>query len=185
MQLAKKFNTFSPSDYYDVIKNHKRYRNFNPLGLYRSLIENPKLDTATQLEILVFANQYFGKFYEFLVVKDIHLYAKLSRLGKEPLNHTQEYQYQEQLREQAKRILQAKKIRNWRVGIHTKSLRLVYDKENQQDIYVEIMTQKRSYKDINSSHVPHLKARKHKRVQIRQAIEASEDLQISPLFLQV
>lgn len=174
MQLTKKFNTFSPSEYYDVIKNHKRYHNFNPLGLYRSLIENPKLDTTTQLEILAFANQYFGKFYEFLVVKDIHLYTKLSRLGEEPLSFTQEFQYQEQLTKQAKRILQAKKIRNWRVGIYTKSTRWAYDEATQQLIDVEIMTQKSSHKDIKSCHVPHLKARKHRRVQIRQALQQSE-----------
>ncbi|MDO4426699.1 MAG: hypothetical protein Q4B88_01075 [Moraxella sp.] len=175
MKLTQKFNTLSPSEYRDVIKNHQRYANFNPLGLYRSLLENPKLDNETRLEILNFANQYFAKFYEFLIVKDINLYAQLSRLDKEPLSESQKWQYRERLKEQAKQILKAKKIKNWRVGIYTKSVRMVgYDEEKGEFIDREIMTQENSQKYIDRTKVRHIKERKHKAILIKNEIENME-----------
>lgn len=172
MKLSKKFNTLSVSEYRDVIKHHKRYTNFNPLGLYRSLIENPKLDTDAQLDILALANEHFGKFYEFLLVKDINLYAKLSRLGKMPLTITQEWQYREQLRQKAQMLLKQKQIRRWRVGIYTTSERWAGIDEATGDIKVAtIMTKESTYKNTHSpTKVPHIHARKHKKTQIRQAL---------------
>lgn len=176
MKLNRKFNTLSPSEYRDIIKNYKRYANFNPLGLYRSILENPKLNTETQLEILHLANEYFGKFYEFLIVKDIDTYAELTLIGKEPLTHTEYRQYTDKLREKAKKILKEKRIRNWRVGIYTKSSRWAgYDEQKGKPISVEIMSKEPSQKKYKPTQVAHIKARKHKAAMIRREIDMGDE----------
>lgn len=176
MKINKKFNTLSLSEYRHTIENHDKYTDFNLLGLYRSILENPRLDEAGQLEVLTLANRHFQTFYDFLIVKDINTYARLSRLGQAPLTDTQAQQYREQLREQALKILAHKKIRNWRVGIYATSERYAAD-ENSEHGYreVRIMTQKRSGKQLKTAHIPHKRARKQQEKLIRQAWQEDED----------
>ena len=92
MKVNKKFKQMSMAEYRHYIAHHQKYADFNPLGLYRSILENDKLDEAAQLEILAFANQYFQRFYDFLFIKDPVAYSRLATLGQD-LSETQQRQH--------------------------------------------------------------------------------------------
>lgn len=171
MKLNRPFNTLSLAEYRHIIPRHSKYTDFNPLALYRSIVENPKLSTAEKQEVLALANQYFQKFYDFLVVKDLHTYAALSRLGLPPLSPAQQWDYDEQLRAQAEKILARKRIRNWRVGTVTKSPRLnVSHKRPEQGLrVVQIMIPAKSSKDAwRGNQVTHRQHRKHQETELRE-----------------
>ncbi len=171
MKLNRPFNTLSLAEYRHIIPRHSKYADFNPLALYRSIVENPKLSTAEKQEVLALANQYFQKFYDFLVVKDLHTYAALSRLGLPPLSPAQQWDYDEQLRAQAEKILARKRIRNWRVGTVTKSPRLnVSRKRPEQGLrMVQIMIPAKSSKDAwRGNQVTHRQHRKHQEAELRE-----------------
>ena len=89
MKLNARFNTFTLPRYREAIANHKRYTDFNPLALFRSILENGKLGEAEQLEVLALAKAAFPRFYRHLLLKDLRTYAALSRLGQEPLGNAQ------------------------------------------------------------------------------------------------
>lgn len=88
MKINKPFNTLSYRAYFHYIGNHKKYTDFNTLGLYRSLLENAKLTTQQKIEIRDYANKFFGKFFNFLVLKDWNTYVRVSSLG-EDFSHSQ------------------------------------------------------------------------------------------------
>ncbi|MFP5075115.1 hypothetical protein ACLD9W_09700 [Neisseria sp. WLZKY-1] len=46
MKLNARFNTFTLPRYREAIANHKRYTDFNPLALFRSILENGKRATS-------------------------------------------------------------------------------------------------------------------------------------------
>ena len=89
MKLNARFNTFTLPRYREAIANHKRYTDFNPLALFRFILENGKLGEAEQLEVLALAKAAFPRFYRHLLLKDLRTYAALSRLGQEPLGNAQ------------------------------------------------------------------------------------------------
>ena len=158
MKLNRPFNTLSLAEYRQIIPRHAQYTDFNPLALYRSILENRKLGEAGRQEVLVLANQYFQKFYDFLVVKDLHTYAALSRLGLPPLSSAQQWDYDEQLR-----------IR--RVGTMTKSPRVnVSRKHPEQGLrIVQIMTSAKSEKDTwRGNQTAHRQHRKHQEAELRE-----------------
>ena len=121
MKINKKFNQMNMAEYRHYIAHHQKYADFNPLGLYRSILENPKLDEAAQREILALANRHFQRFYDFLPAKDPQTYFELSLLGQPPLSDAQRFQYYWKIREQGEKLAKAKGIRNHRVGSMTKS----------------------------------------------------------------
>lgn len=82
MKINKKFNQMSIAEYRHYIAHHQKYADFNPLGLYRSILENPKLNEAAQLEVLALANRHFQRFYDFLFAKDLFTYSRLATLGQ-------------------------------------------------------------------------------------------------------
>ncbi len=82
MKINKKFNQMNMAEYRHYIAHHQKYADFNPLGLYRSILENPKLDEAAQREILALANRHFQRFYDFLFSKDPFTYSRLATLGQ-------------------------------------------------------------------------------------------------------
>ena len=107
MKLNARFNTFTLPRYREAVANHERYADFNPLALFRSILENDRLNEAEQLEVLAPAKAAFPRFYEHLL-KDLHTYAALSCLGQEPLGEVQMRRYtaglrREQEKEFAKR----------------------------------------------------------------------------------
>ena len=65
MKVNKKYNQFTYNGLKDIIVNHKKYTDFNTLGLYRGIVENEKLDTEQKIEMRDFANEYFGKTFIF------------------------------------------------------------------------------------------------------------------------
>ena len=111
MKLNRPFNTLTLAQYRQIIPQHARYADFNPLALYRSILENNKLSEAEKQAVLALAKHYFPKFYDFLLVKDFNTYVALSRLGLPPLNPAQQWDYNAQLRIQAEKILACKRIR--------------------------------------------------------------------------
>ena len=121
MKLNRPFNTLTLAEYRALIPRHAAYADFNPLALYRSIVENRKLDEAAKQEVLVLANRYFQRFYDFLPAKDPQTYFELSLLGQPPLSDAQWRQYYWKIREQGEKLAKAKGIRNHRVGSMTRS----------------------------------------------------------------
>ncbi|WP_315360735.1 hypothetical protein [Neisseria bacilliformis] len=122
MKLNARFNTFTLPRYREAIANHKRYADFNPLALFRPILENDKLGEAEKLEVLALAKAAFPRFYEHLLLKNLHTYAALSRLGQEPLGEVQMRQYTAGLRREQEKEFAKRKIRNGRVGVYTLSV---------------------------------------------------------------
>ena len=171
MKLNRPFNTLTLAQYRQIIPQHARYADFNPLALYRSILENSKLNEAAKQEVLALAKQYFPKFYDFLVVKDFNTYAALSRLGLPPLSPAQQWDYSEQLCIQAEKILARKRIRNWRVGTQTKSPRLTISRKHPEQSLqlVQIMNRATSNKNIwRSNQIVHRQHRKHQAAELRE-----------------
>ena len=171
MKLNRPFHTLTLAEYRHIIPQHARYTDFNPLALYRFIVENRKLNEEDKQEVLALANQYFQKFYDFLVVKDLHTYAALSRLGLPPLSPAQQYDYDEQLCAQAKKILANKRIRNWRVDTITKSPRLTISRKHPEQGWrtVQIMNRPISNKNIwRSNQITHHQHRKHQEAELRE-----------------
>ena len=171
MKLNRPFNTLTLAQYRQIIPQHARYTDFNPLALYRSIVENRKLNEEDKQEVLALANQYFQKFYDFLVVKDLHTYAALSRLGLPSLSPAQQWDYNAQLRIQARKILARKRIRNWRVGTQSKSPRLTISRKHPEQglQLVQIMNRATSNKNIwRSNQITHRQHRKHQEAELRE-----------------
>ena len=171
MKLNRPFNTLTLAQYRQIIPQHARYTDFNPLALYRSILENNKLSAADQQAVLALAKQYFPKFYDFLVVKDFNTYVALSRLGLPPLSPAQQWDYNAQLRIQARKILARKRIRNWRVGTQSKSPRLTISRKHPEQglQLVQIMNRATSNKNIwRSKQIAYRQHRKHQEAELRE-----------------
>lgn len=65
MKLNRPFNTLTLAQYRQIIPQHARYADFNPLALYRSILENHKLGEAEKQAVLALAKHYSPKFYDF------------------------------------------------------------------------------------------------------------------------
>jgi len=120
MKLNRPFNTLTLAQYRQIIPQHARYADFNPLALYRSILENPKLDEAAQREILALANRHFQRFYDFLFSKDPFTYSRLATLGQ-GLSETALRQHLRDTWARRKKWCAAKGIRLQRIGIGTTS----------------------------------------------------------------
>ncbi len=70
MKIGVKFNQLTYAEYLHVIEDRQKYTDFNPLGLYRSILENDKLDLAQKISIRDLAHTKFFKTFEFLQLKD-------------------------------------------------------------------------------------------------------------------
>jgi hypothetical protein len=51
MKIGVKFNQLTYPEYLQIIEYHQKYTDFNTLGLYRSILENEKLDLSQRIEI--------------------------------------------------------------------------------------------------------------------------------------
>lgn len=119
MKINKKFSEFNFSEYFPIIENHKKYSDFNSLGLYRSLIENELLSIDQKIEVRDFANKYLGKTFEFLQIKDPYTYFKVKTLN-ENLTKGDEENFWRIIKENQKKILSEKKIGHRNFGIYSK-----------------------------------------------------------------
>jgi len=118
MKIGKPFNQFTKQEYLETIPNHKQYSDFNTLGLYRSLLENEKLNLEEKLEIRDFANEHFQKTFDFLQLKDPQTYFEVSTLGKE-LTRGDELNLWRVIRENQEKILKDKKIKHRNFGTYS------------------------------------------------------------------
>lgn len=119
MKLNRRLNQLSEAEYQHLLANYQRYTDFNSLGLFRSLLENEKLDLPQRLRLRDAAIEAFPKFYEFLQLKDPHTYLRLSTLGQE-LTIADERAAWEQIKRNQQRLLTDKGIRHRNIGVHAR-----------------------------------------------------------------
>lgn len=119
MKIGKKFNTLTVKEYKFYIDNHKKYTDFNTLGLYRSIVENKKLKNEEKIEIREYANIYFKKTFDFLQIKDPNTFIEVSSIGKE-LTIEEERNIFEKIRKYQQKYLADKKIKHRNFGIYSK-----------------------------------------------------------------
>ncbi len=119
MELGQKFNTLSLKEYFFYIDNYKKYKNFNTLGLYRSIIENNKLTLDDQIAVRNYAHQTFRKTFDFLQLKDPKTFVDLEYLGRELTKGDEEKIWSDIFTNQ-QRILNDKKIKHRNFGAYSK-----------------------------------------------------------------
>jgi hypothetical protein len=119
MEIGQKFNKLTLKEYFFYIENSKKYTDFNTLGLYRSILENEKLSVAEKIEVRDFANQFFQKTFDFLVIKDPFTFFGLSTLGKE-LTIADEKQFWKEISKSQEKILKDKRIKHRNFGEYSK-----------------------------------------------------------------
>lgn len=121
MKMDKKFNTLTLKKYFYCIDNHKKYTDFNTLGLYRSLTENEKLDIAEKIEVRDYAHTFFQKQFDFLQIKDPLTYSKVISLGRE-LTKADEHQMWLDIKSYQEKTLKDKRIRHRNFGVYSKDM---------------------------------------------------------------
>jgi hypothetical protein len=119
MKIGKLFNTLSFEEYFELIENHKKYTDFNTLGLFRSIIENNNLSVDQKIEVKNSAIKMFEKTFNFLQVKDPFTYFGIERLGKD-LTKGDEEQAWKQIVHNQEKILKDKRIKHRSFGIYSK-----------------------------------------------------------------
>jgi hypothetical protein len=117
MKIEQKFNKLTAKEYQFYIDNHKKYTDFNTLGLYRSLLENEKLTLAEKLEVRDYAHAQFQKAFDFLQLKDPKTYIGVCTLGQE-LSKVAERQLFEEVRINQQKILADKQLKHRNFGIY-------------------------------------------------------------------
>jgi hypothetical protein len=117
MKIGQPFSKLTLKEYQFYIDNHKKYTDFNTLGLYRSLIENEKLTVAEKLEVCAYAHAQFQKTFDFLQLKDPKTYIAVSSLGQE-LTKADERQLWENVKVNQQKILADKQIKHRNFGIY-------------------------------------------------------------------
>ncbi len=121
MKIGTKFNQLTYQEYVHLIENRHRYTDFNTLGLYRSIVENKKLDLSAKIAIRELAHKQFFKTFEFLQLKDPLTYLAVSTLGQ-TLKVADERQFWENIRTNQARILKEKRIKHRNFGIYSKHI---------------------------------------------------------------
>jgi hypothetical protein len=119
MKIGKKFNQLSLKEYIFIINNHKKYTDFNVLGLYRSIIENHKLSLDEKKIIKNNADVFFKKTFDFLQIKDPITYFKLSTLGLS-LTQADENEIWDDIKRYQEKTLSQKRIKHRNFGYYSK-----------------------------------------------------------------
>lgn len=119
MKIDKKFNTMTLEEYIFYIDNHKKYTDFNSLGLYRSILENDNLTLEQKIEVREYAHKLFKKSFDFLQLKDPITFFKVSTLAQE-LTKADENQFWENIKHNQQKILADKKIKHRNFGTYSK-----------------------------------------------------------------
>lgn len=121
MKIDKQFNQLTLKEYFYYIDHHKKYTDFNTLGLYRSLAENERLSIDDKIAIREYANKYFQKFYDFLQVKDPSTYLDVSTLGME-LRKPERDQLWDDIKKNQQKILARKRLGHRNFGVYSKHI---------------------------------------------------------------
>ena len=119
MEIGQKFNTLTKEKYLFFIDNHKKYKDFNTLGLYRSIIENEMLTYADKIEVREYAHKFFRKTFDFLQLKDPKTYFDVSVIGQ-VITKGDELQIWNDIRANQQKILADKKIKHRNFGNYSK-----------------------------------------------------------------
>jgi hypothetical protein len=119
MKLNRRLNQLTEAEYEHLLVNYRRYADFNSLGLFRSLLENEKLDLAQRLRLRDAAIRAFPKFFEFLQLKDPHTYLQLNTLGQE-LTIADERAAWADIRRNQEQLLADKRIRHRNIGTYAR-----------------------------------------------------------------
>lgn len=119
MEIGQQFNKLTLKEYLFYIDNHKNYTDFNTLGLYRSIIENNKLELAEKIEVREYAHKTFRKSFDFLQLKDPTTYFDVTTIGQE-LTKADERQIWNNIIAYQQKILADKKIKHRNFGDYSK-----------------------------------------------------------------
>ncbi|RTQ47103.1 hypothetical protein EJV47_19595 [Hymenobacter gummosus] len=119
MKLNRRLNQLTAAEYRHVLTNYRRYTDFNSLGLFRSILENEKLDPAQRLQVRDAAVTAFPKFFEFLQLKDPDTYLQLQALGQEQTAAERQAAWQQVQRNQ-QQLLADKRLRHRNFGTYAK-----------------------------------------------------------------
>ncbi|MBH8557281.1 hypothetical protein [Hymenobacter negativus] len=119
MKVGKQLNTLTYGEYLHLIENHKKFTDFNTLGLFRSIVETTKLSLEEKLELRKVAIAAFAKAFEFLQLKDPRTYLAVTTLGQS-LTVADENQAWEDIRHNQQRILESKKLKHRNFGTYSK-----------------------------------------------------------------
>ncbi len=119
MEIGQKFNTLTLKEYFFYIDNYKKYKDFNTLGLYRSIVENEKLTLADKISVRDYAHKTFKKTFDFLQLKDPKTFVEVEYLGKE-LTKGDEQNIWDNVRRNQQQILDDKRIKHRNFGEYSK-----------------------------------------------------------------
>lgn len=119
MKINRRLNTLTYPEYGSVLSQHQKYTDFNTLGLFRSIIENEKLDLPQKTALRDQAVAAFGKTFEFLQLKDPATYFALTTLGQQ-LTVADQAQRWTDIRLNQQKILRDKKLRHRNFGTYSK-----------------------------------------------------------------
>ncbi len=119
MEIGRKFNTLNLKEYFFYIDNYKKYKDFNTLGLYRSIVENEKLDLTDKITVRDYAHKTFKRTFNFLQLKDPKTYVEVTYLGQN-LTSGDEEKIWDDIRVNQQKILTDKKIKHRNFGQYSK-----------------------------------------------------------------
>jgi glutamate synthase domain-containing protein 2 len=119
MEIGKQFNALTLKEYYFYIDNHKSYKDFNTLGLYRSIVENDSLSLEEKIAVREYAHNSFKKTFEFLQLKDPQTFIEVSYLGQ-PLTLVEERNVWKEIQRNQEKILKDKQIKHRNFGEYSK-----------------------------------------------------------------
>jgi len=119
MKLGRKFNKLTVEEYIFCINNHKKYEDFNTLGLYRSIIENENLSIEDKIKVRDHAHGTFKKAFDFLQLKDPEIFVAVSTLGQ-VITKGDEEQIWKDIKKNQQLILSDKKIKHRNFGTYSK-----------------------------------------------------------------
>jgi hypothetical protein len=119
MKIGRQFNKLTFKEYFHYIDNHKKYTDFNTLGLYRSIIENDKLALAEKIEVREYAHKTFRKSFDFLQLKSPGTYIDVETIGL-TLTKADERQILNDVIAYQQKILTEKRIQHRSFGSYSK-----------------------------------------------------------------
>jgi len=119
MKIGQKFNQLTCGEYFFYIDNYKKYKDFNTLGLYRSIAENEKLSLEEKVKVREHAHKTFKKTFDFLQLKDPKVFVDVSTLGLE-LTKGDEEKIWDDVRRNQQKILSDKRIKHRNFGVYSK-----------------------------------------------------------------
>ncbi|MBD2766771.1 hypothetical protein IC235_02560 [Hymenobacter sp. BT664] len=166
MKVGKPFSTLSYGEYLHLIENHKKFTDFNTLGLFRSIVETTKLSLEQKVALRQVAIAAFPKTFDFLQLKDPQTYFAVNTLGQQ-LTKADEDQAWENIRTNQQKIWKSKRLNHRNFGIYSKHL-CGYDTCHLNGVMIRQGSPLAEIGDLwfftdSNSYAKQLKAERHKR----------------------